>query len=137
MPPSNHLKPCDRSGCIYGTTGTCYYSGAFHRVWACYLDIEKDKKAREAIRKPVKVLLDIPYIKTMAKDIGNKICEEREAEVVRTISEMGKSRTIYRCPFCNNTVEVYKWCASGKRCDRCGSFFGFMSSVYRKIVNRG
>ena len=59
-------------------------------------------------------------------------CESRDITVLAKISDYGRSRVIFNCPFCTNKVTAYMWslCGGGKRCD-CGAIFGSGGTGYR------
>lgn len=57
--------------------------------------------------------------------LENQVSERRPRVVRATVSEMGRSRIVFDCPFCGVEVTAFEWslAARGKRC-ACGALHG-------------
>jgi len=60
--------------------------------------------------------------------------EFRIFSVALHVSEVGKTRILIVCPFCDEEVWAYKWslAGSGKKCPQCGAKHGSFGTIKRE-----
>lgn len=60
--------------------------------------------------------------------------EERSYEVLREVSEFGRTRILVRCPFCRVEEWAYIWsmAGKGKKCPGCGAKHFYLPPVSKR-----
>lgn len=61
--------------------------------------------------------------------------QQRAYGVISRRSQMGKTRILIACPFCQGTFWAYVWslAGSGKRCEHCGAWHGSFGAYPKKV----